>query len=158
MRMGDSVPGILTDEWKFVAEDAHRVAERVREYDRDCRLAVHVPTHQLGVARWTVASFAEGGAWMIAFRCRDPETGEPMIGEPDERVLWLMDRFDMWKQANPGRLAKAAAEIQRRRAEHLEEADRERNAEMAEKFVRGWKLKEGIKDKIYVPAGAGGIS
>jgi len=28
---------------------------------------------------------------------------------------------------------------------------------MADKFVRGWKLKEGIKDKIYVPAGAGGV-
>lgn len=157
MRMGASVPGILTDEWKFVAEDGGDYVQKVRDYDRDCRLAIHVPTHQLGIARWTIASFAEGGAWMIAFRCRDPETGEPMIGEPDERVIWLLNRFDMWKNANPSKLAKAAEQIQRRRDEQLDEPTKERNADMADKFVRGWKLKEGIKDKIYVPAGAGGV-
>jgi hypothetical protein len=51
---------------------------------------------------------------------------------------------------------RAVAETIRRRQEQLSEAEQEKNAEMAEKFVRGWKQRTGIKDKIIVPSGAGG--
>lgn len=156
MRLGDEVPGILTDKWLFVAGDTHKITERVKQYDSACRLVCHVATQQLGVARWVQESFAPGGAWMIAFRARDPETGDPITGEPDERVIWQMGRFDTWRQKNPGRMHRAAAEVLRRRQEQLSAAESEKNAEIAEEFVRGWKQRTGIKDKIVVPAGAGG--
>lgn len=142
----------------FVADDTHKITERVRQYDSSCRLVCHWETKQLGVARWVEAEFAKGGAWMIAFRARDPETGDPIVGEPDERVIWQMGRFDTWRRHNPKRMAQAAAEVIRRRQEQLSDAEQEKNAELAEKFVRGWKNKTGIKDKIIVPTGAGGIS
>lgn len=156
MRLGDEVPGILTDKWMFVADDTHKITERVKQYDSACRLVCHVETKQLGIARWVQAEFAQGGAWMIAFRARDPETGDPIIGEPDERVVWQMGRFDTWRRRNPERMDRAVAETIRRRQEQLSEAEQEKNAEMAEKFVRGWKQRTGIKDKIIVPTGAGG--
>lgn len=158
MRLGEDIPGILTDHWKFVAEDPGNYVQKVKDYDRDARLAIHVGTRQLGVARYVKADFAPEGAWMIAFRARDPESGDPIVGDPDDRILELMRKFDTWARNNPGRLAKAAEETLRRREEYISDELKAKNYENALKFIYDYQKKAGIKNRIYVPAGAGGIS
>jgi hypothetical protein len=156
LRLGEDVPGILTDHWKFVAEDPGDYVSKVKRYDSEARLVIHVGTGQLGVARYVKASFAPEGAWMIAFRVRDPETGEPLTGDPDERVLTLMRKFDTWARSNPGRLAKAAKETLRRREDFLSDEVKARNNENALKFIHDYKKESGQRGRVFVPAGAGG--
>jgi len=156
MRLGEDVPGILTDHWKFVAEDPGDYVNKVKQYDSEARLVIHVGTGVLGVARWIKADIAPEGAWMIAFRARDPESGELIQGDPDERILHLMRRFDTWANNNPGRLAEAAKETLRRRDEYLSDEVRAANYENALKFIYEYKRKLGTRDKAFVPAGVGG--
>lgn len=156
MRLGEDVPGILTDHWKFVAEDPGDYVTKVKQYDRDAALVCHVGTGQLGVARYVKAEFAPEGAWMVAFRARDFDSGEPITGDPDQRILDAMGRFDTWARNNPGRLARAAEETLRRREEYLSDEVKAKNYENALKFIHDYKKKSGQKARIYVPAGAGG--
>lgn len=157
MRLGEDVPGILTDHWKFVAEDPGDFVTKVKQYDPEARLVIHVGTGQLGVARYVKAEFAPEGAWMIAFRAKDFETGEPLTGDPDKRILELMGRFDTWARNNPKRLARAAEETLRRREEYLSDEVRQANYENALKFIHDYKKKSGQSGRIFVPAGAGGL-
>jgi hypothetical protein len=155
LRLGEDVPGILTDKWKFVEDDPY--ADKVKLHDRDAALVCHVETRQFGVARFIKEEFCPGGAWLVAFRARDPETGDPITGRPDGRILDAMRRFDTWGQANPSRMRDLAKVALERREEQISEQQRERNYENALKFIYDYKRASGTKDKIIVPAGAGGV-
>ena len=151
MRLGTEVPGILTDKWLFVADDAHNIAQRVRDYDSESRLVAHAETHELAIARWVQASFCPGGAYIIAFKCFDPDTEEPIIGEPDARVLELLKRADTWRRRNPHRFYRATQKIIERREAHNRSLMHDRAAEIARRSVHKSKARHGIKDKAAMP-------
>lgn len=143
MRLGEDVPGINTDAWKFIADDAGGIAEKVKQKDPEARLVYHQVDRQIGVARWVTASWAEGGAWMIAFRARDPETGEPMLNEPDNRVLECMNKFDMWSRNNKADFEKAVKKgFELREERDLNEIG-ERTREMAEILRSSYRKQHG---------------
>lgn len=129
-----------------MAEDRGDYTRKVRDYDPDARLVAHVGSGQIGVARWVLDSFAQGGAWMIAFRARDEDSGDE-IHYPDERVLQLQKKFDTWARKNPKRLAKAAEETLRRREEFISDEARAVNYENALKFVHDYKRASGNKSR-----------
>lgn len=128
MVLGEPVVGIFTDGWRFVAEDAARIAERVREQDAGARLVCHEATGELGVAEWyrrehmgprdieaeaEVPIQAEGGTWFISLTF--DRHGRPFTGAPDARVLAEMRRRD---NRNPTRrrMAREYVTLMERRA------------------------------------------
>lgn len=152
MRLGEDVPGVLTDAWKFVADDRAGIAEKVKDKDPESRLAFHVETRQLGIARWVRAEGLEGGCWLIALRARDPETEEPILNEPDDRVLTCMDKFDTWGRNHPSKLRAAAEKAMALREERLNKELGERTQEMMEAVSYSWKKHHG-QSPVAVPKG-----
>jgi hypothetical protein len=151
VKLGGEVPGIHTDAWLFVADDTHGIARQVREYDSDARLVAHAETQELAIARWVQESFCPGGAWVIVCKCFDPDTEQPLTGEPDSRVMTLLRRADTWRRRYPERYARAARRVLEGR-ERLRRAElAERNRELAERAVHRYRKNEGIKTKASVP-------
>lgn len=159
MRVGSSVPGILNENWCFVAEDQHDICRRVRELDADARLAVNTLTRQLGIVRHVtldvdpdIIQADPHNTWIIAFRAKDPETDAPLDGEPDARVLELMRLYDTWTKRNPERAKQSAEAVVRHREQQVEKLIRERARDAAERYVSDGRRAYGIKKNIYVPA------
>lgn len=83
--------------WRFVEGDLYDIARRVKEYDEDAAVVRHMRTGQLGLARWVRTSeLIRGGCWMLAADLSDLETGLPLRGEPDGRVLRCQRAQDGW--------------------------------------------------------------
>lgn len=157
MRLGSSVPGLITP-WRFVAQDLHDIARRVRELDRDARLAVETTTGQLGIVRNVVLEAEPGSlttdphdTWIIGFRATDDD-GEPLTGEPDARVLELMRRYDSWAKRNPVRFRQAAELAARQHEARTQQFIRERAREFAEEYLFAGRRYAGIRHNIFVPA------
>lgn len=156
MRLGEQIGSALYEDWRFVEEDLHNIATRVTEYDSEARLARQEETGHLGLARRIDSPFDGGGhIWVIARRLRDQETGEPLTGEPDARVLdeqqssdaFRVDDLDRWRKTQE-RMWVLDQEVRRAR-------EIENEMENAEKFV--WTLRNkdmGQKTKIWVPESA----
>ena len=154
MKLGTDVPGIFTEGVFFVLEDQHEIAKRVAEYDPDAALVVNkLDGHKLGIARFVRdQKWAPGGAWVVAFWCNDQETGAPLAGEPDARVLELMRKFDTHRRADPRRdRHRIRTVLAMREARRLMEL-RDRAGETAQRSVHRWQQARGIKHKIFVPA------
>lgn len=154
MKLGTHVPGIFTEGVFFVDEDMHDIAQQVEAYDADARLVVNrLEDHKLGIARFVRdQKWAPGGAWVVAFWCNDQETGLPLAGEPDGRVMELVRKFDTHRRQNPRRdRHNVRTVLAMREARRLMEL-RDRARETAAKTVHGWKAARGIKHKIFVPA------
>jgi hypothetical protein len=154
MRLGEPIGSALYDDWRFVEEDMHNISGRVTEYDSEAKLARQEETGHLGLARRIDSPFDGGGhIWVIARRLHDQETGDPLTGEPDARVLneqrssdaFRVDNLDRWRKAQE-RMWVLDQEV--RRAREIEE-----QMENAEKFVWHARTKDlGHKNKIWVPA------
>jgi hypothetical protein len=160
MRLGGQVPGVLLNGgWRFVAEDQHNISQRVREVDDDSRLAVNVESGQFGIVRHVVLEGDVGklgmdphNTWIVAFKATDPDTGQPITGEPDARVLELMRRYDTWTKRNPDRARKAAEAVVRHREARQQQLIRERARALAEGYLWAGRRYLGMKNNIYVPA------
>jgi len=78
----------LDPDWFVVEGDLHDITHRVREYDQSALLVRESGTGQLGIAHFNKhTELVPGGTHMLAARCLDPATREPLTGEPDGRVL-----------------------------------------------------------------------
>lgn len=159
MRLGSTVPGITGTGYRFVAEDQHDICRRVQEIDADARLAVNVADGQLAIVRRVVlegdVSMLEmdpHDTWIIAFRVSDPQSGMPLDGEPDARVLERMREYDSWNKRNPVRAKQAAEAVVRHREAQVEKELREHAREMAEAYLWAGRRYFGLKHNIYVPA------
>jgi hypothetical protein len=156
MRLGEQIGSALYEDWRFVEEDLHNIATRVTEYDSEARLARQEETGHLGLARRIDSPFDGGGhIWVIARRLQDQETGEPLTGEPDARVLDEQQSSDAFRVSDLDRWRKTQERMwvidqEVRRAREIEA-----EMENAEKFV--WTLRNndlGHKTKIWVPESA----
>lgn len=108
MKIGGVVNDLLYPHWQFVEGDLHNISERVTEYDAEAKLARDSFSGQLGLARKVDDPDPDGGShcWLIAKRLVDDETGDPLTGEPDKRVLdkqreadaWRVDNLDAWRR------------------------------------------------------------
>jgi hypothetical protein len=108
--LGAPVPGVLCHGWRFVVFDAIDAARQIKERYRDSRLVAHPVTQQLGIVSWIrrealgpspqIESLArspvqaEGGLWSPPVWLTDPDTGQPLRGEPTERALEDIRRRD----------------------------------------------------------------
>src|SRR5574337_1221775 len=94
---------------------------------------------------------AEGGAWFIAFRATDPKTGESLTGEPDGRVLDLMDRYHVRHRSRNGSWLHAARKAFELREERTRQADLEAARESTERLAI--RLLDGHRNthRILVP-------
>ena len=154
MRLGEPIGSALYEDWRFVEEDMHNIGERVTEYDSEAKLARQEESGHLGLARRINAPFDGGGhIWVIARRLHDEETGEPLTGEPDKRVLDEQRRADAFRVDNLDRWRKAQERMwiidqEVRRAREIE-----KQMEHAEEFVWTFRKKDlGRKDSILVPS------
>lgn len=171
MILGSAVPGLLTRGWRFVASDAHGIADKVREEFPEARLVAHEISSQLGVVNWwtppsridaekvereaKLPVTAEGGMWLLVIRMHEPVTEEPICGEPDDRVLQECRRIDQ-KRKGP-----VNAKRYKAWAEHSYELQQERRLrqmedEMGDQVERGWHqhvmANHGKYNRIFVPA------
>lgn len=155
MKLGTHVPGIQTEGVFFVDEDLHEIARQVTEYDADARLVANKFTepHELGVVRFVRdEKWAPGGAWVLAFWCNDQDTGTPLAGEPDQRVLALMRKFDTHRRGNIARDRHNVRTVLAMREYRRLSALRDRVGDVAQRSRHQWQQARGIKHKIFVPA------
>lgn len=176
---GDPVPGLINNGWLFVANDAHGIAKRLHEKYPDARLAFH-PNHyegkdRLGVAEWFRVQHLSkkdageledametpmadaGGFWCISARPVDLYTGQPLCGEPDERVIHACDRADNRRRADPFN-ARKYVETMHKRHEALEAGRREAMRDEMHDKAEFWhyhhvRHKGDHYPRIYVPNG-----
>lgn len=154
MLLGPPMPAPFAA-WRFVEGDLHDTAKRVREYDDDARLVRHA-TGRLALAVWVKQTpYTIGGRWTMAAELRDPQTGAPLAGEPDARVLTCQRAFDGWHHA---RTRQSAYEYRRRvqdkrwrdeANEHKQIEDGE--GENAERFVHALRKDVSSKPRAFVP-------
>lgn len=154
MRLGEPIGSALYDDWRFVEEDMHNIGERVTEYDSEAKLARQEETGHLGLARRINAPFDGGGhIWVIARRLHDEETGEPLTGEPDKRVLDEQRRADAFRIDNLDRWRKTQERMWILDQEVRHAREIEKQMEHAEEFVWTFRKKDlGRKDSILVPS------
>ena len=154
MKIGDPIGSVLYEDWRFVEGDLHDISTRVTEYDSEARLARQNDSGQLGLARRIVSPFDGGGhIWVIARRLLDKETGEPLTGEPDARVLEEQQSSDAFRCQDLDRWRRAQERmwILEEEAKHARSV--EENMANAEEFVWTFRKKDlGRKDGILVPA------
>lgn len=157
MLLGPPMPAPFTA-WRFVEGDLHDIAKRVREHDKDARLVRQTGTGRLGLARWVASTpFTIGGRWALAAEVRDPQTGEPLTGEPDPRVVTCQLAFDGWHHT---RSRQSAYEYRRRvqdkrwRDEANEhKAIEDGEGENAERFVHALRKDVSSKPRAFMPRG-----
>jgi hypothetical protein len=154
MRLGEPIGSVLYDDWRFVEEDMHNISGRVTEYDSEAKLARQEETGHLGLARRINAPFDGGGhIWVIARRLHDEETGDPLTGEPDKRVLDEQRRADAFRIDNLDRWRKAQERMWVLDQEVRHAREIESQMANAEEFVWTFRKKDlGRKDSILVPS------
>lgn len=155
MRLGEPIGSVLYEDWRFVEEDMHSISERVTEYDSEAKLARQDETGHLGLARRINSPFdGHGGyVWLIARRLHDEETGEPLTGEPDKRVLDEQRRADAFRVDNLDRWRKTQERMWVLEQEVRHAKQVESQMANAEEFVWNFRKKDlGRKDSILVPA------
>ena len=167
MILGGEVPGLLTRGWRFVASDAHHIADTVRQEFPEARLVCHEVSGQLGVANWYTPPSREdaqkiekaakqpvtahSGMWLLALRMHEPGTEEPICGEPDQRVLQECRRVDQ-KRNGP-----VNARQYRRWAEAMSEIQAERRARQVEDDV-GDEVEQGWYRHAFATHGRHGLN
>jgi hypothetical protein len=137
MQLGSPINELVHPDWRFVTSDLHNIAERVEEYDAEARLAREEGSGQLGLAR-KIVNPAPGGSgylWTIARRLKDTETGEPLTGEPDARVLTEQQASDAFRVADLDRWRRTQNTVWylNQQAKHYAEVEKQMDA--AERFV-----------------------
>ena len=154
MLLGPTMPAPFTA-WRFVEGDLHDTAKRVREYDQDARL-VRRADGLLALAVWVKSTpYTIGGRWTLAAELRDPETGQPLTGEPDPRVLTCQRAFDGWHHARSRHSAyEHRKRVQEKRwrdeaAQHKQIEDEE--GDKAERFVHALKKDVTTRPKAFIP-------
>lgn len=155
MRLGEPIGSVLYEDWRFVEEDMHDISSRVTEYDSEAKLARQEGTGHLGLARRINSPFdGHGGhVWLIARRLHDEETGEPLMGEPDKRVLDEQRRADAFRVDNLDRWRKTQERMWILEEEVRHAREVEKQMESAEEFVWTFRKKDlGRKDAILVPS------
>lgn len=154
MKIGDPIGSVLYEDWRFVESDLYNIAERVTEYDSEARLARQNDTGNLGLARRIASPFDGGGhIWVIARRLHDKETGEPLTGEPDARVIDEQQSSDAFRCADLPRWRKAQERMWILEEEAKHARDVESNMANAEEFVWTFRKKDmGMKNAILVPS------
>jgi len=158
MQLGDPIGSVLDEDWKFVEGDLHDISTRVTEYDSEARLARQDDSGQLGLARRINAPFDGGGhIWVIARRLLDNETGEPLTGEPDARVLDEQQSSDAFRCQDLDRWRKAQERLWILNEEVKRAKEVEAQMASAEEFV--WNLRHndlGRRESIWVPSSVNG--
>lgn len=155
MRLGEPLGSVLYEDWRFVEEDMHDISGRVTEYDSEARLARQEGTGHLGLARRINSPFdGHGGhVWLIARRLHDEDTGDPLTGEPDKRVLDEQRRADAFRVDNLDRWRKTQERMWILEEEVRHAREVEKQMESAEEFVWTFRKKDlGRKDAILVPS------
>lgn len=154
MKLGDPIGSALYEDWRFVEEDMHNISGRVTEYDSEAKLARQDETGHLGLARRITSPFDGGGhIWVIARRLHDQETGEPLTGEPDARVLNEQQSSDAFRVSDLPRWRKAQERMWIINEEVRRAREIEQNMGNAEEFVWNFRRKDlGRKDSILVPS------
>jgi hypothetical protein len=154
VRLGDQIGSVLYEDWRFVEEDMHNISGRVTEYDSEAKLARQEDTGHLGLARRITSPFDGGGhIWVIARRLHDEDTGEPLTGEPDARVIDEQRRSDAFRVDNLDRWRKTQERMWVLDQEMRAAQEVEKNMANAEEFVWTFRRKDlGRKDTILVPA------
>jgi len=158
MKLGHSVPGIMTEGVFFVVDDQYNIHQRVKDYDPDSALVCNVEDqHSLGIARFVRdEQWAPGGAWVIAFWCNDQVTGDRICGEADARILELQKDFDTRSRGHAEKTAHRIRMALMMREYRQAAKRRELAGDLAEKTVNRWQKARGLKHKIFVPAGVNG--
>ena len=137
MQLGSPINELAHPDWRFVTSDLHDIATRVEEYDAEARLAREETSGQLGLVRKIMDPDPSGGSflWTIARRLKDPETGEPLTGEPDARVLTEQQESDAFRIADLDRWRRAQNTMWylNQQAKHHQEIENQMDA--AERFV-----------------------
>lgn len=167
MRLGDEVPGILCDGWRFVAEDLHNICGRVQKVHPESRLVFKPETNQYGIAVWfkredmsyddarhhdDLLAQARDGIWFLALGI--PFTCE---GEPDARIVEYIQKIDNQRQANswvhdPKRVVAYLKERQRQREEKWLNQVRDSMGDPAERIAyRTRRELVGPMPRIAVP-------
>ena len=154
MLIGSPLPGIYSN-WRFVDADLYDISRRVTEYDADCRLVRSDDTGQLGLARWIpLHALIHGGSWALVKWLHDPATGEPLAGEPDQRILDSQIASDSFRLSNQrGTHRKLESDHERREARRRYQA-MEENMPHAERMV--WEHARNdkmLRNTISVPRG-----
>lgn len=154
MQIGEQIGSVLYEDWRFVTADLHNISDRVTEYDSEARLARQEETGHLGLARRIAAPFDGGGhIWVIARRLHDKESGEPLTGEPDARVLDEQQSSDAFRCQDLDRWRKAQERMWILDQEVRHARGVEENMANAEEFVWTFRKKDlGRKDTILVPS------
>jgi hypothetical protein len=151
VRLGEPVSGYMMQEWRFVEDDMHHIAERVTQFDPDARLALRCDTGQYGIVR-QVQLPVLGQTWIVGMMLRDPE-GKPLTREPDGRVMHQLREYDTWRHSHPGRtLREQARKLLELRERAQQQLIRERAGEFAEAYLFQGRKYHGIARNIYVPA------
>lgn len=154
MKLGSVVNDLLYPHWQFVEGDLHDIHNRVTEYDAEAKLARDSFSGQLGLARKVSNPDPDGAGhcWLIAKRLIDPETDEPLTGEPDKRVLDLQREADAWRVGNLDAWRRTADKMWQLNERARLEASLEENMEKSEEFVWTARRKDlGHAAPVSVP-------
>lgn len=158
----DEVPEL--EGWRFIRD--HPIAKQVERYEPGrLRLARYLsddgqhPQGQLGVIRLYygelpgIESNEKWASWIIVVRClNDDDTA--MCGEPNGRILLLMQAFDTWARGrDPKHLQKYAARIREQREKRASEAFHTSMEERAHGFVKKWQREHSANPSIFVKKG-----
>jgi len=135
MQLGTVVNELLHPDWRFVESDLHNIHERVQEYDGEARLARDNDSGQLGLVRRISNPVGGGHIWAVARRLRDPETNDPLEGEPDARVLTEQRESDAFRIGNLASWIRQQNRVWEYNQELTALRDREAQMEKAEQFV-----------------------
>jgi hypothetical protein len=127
---------LLFPDWRFVEEDLHNVSSRVQEYDAEAQLARDDVSGQLGLARRisNPDPTGTGSIWVIAKRLMDADD-EPLVGEPDARVLEQQRASDAFRIQNMAAWHRTQEKVWEANERRRIQREIEKNMANAEEFV-----------------------
>jgi hypothetical protein len=153
MRLGEHLPTLIYNDWRFVEEDMFDVCGRVQQYDPGARLVRYDESKHLALAVWNDKSpVFTGGAWMVAKRMYYPGTDDPWTGEPDARILEIQRAADSHRITNMAewrRKEKLAWEAEN---EAREREARKHSEEFADGFVDALRAGDDSSISLYLPS------
>lgn len=151
MLIGSELP--FDDGWHFVEGDLYDIHRRVREYDSEAALVRDSETGELGLARFNNDTpLKPGGAYILSCTCLDPRTRQPLVGEPDARVVSFqriadghrIDNLTVWARRRRDALAAQRAADKAAKSEW--------SRHHAHEYVwRHSRIDKGVKPTIAVP-------
>lgn len=152
MLLGSRMPGPVRG-WRFVENDLYGVARRVTELDGAARLIREDGTGQLGLARWVEPSHFHRGGWAFVRALNDTKTDEPLMGEPDARVITWMRVSDSQRIRDMREWHRRAQDAEWRAEARQDAQFSEQNLDMAERFMSIAKADTPARPRAFIDRG-----